>query len=56
MSARRLIILGWLLFLASAVAFTVSAWQAGDPWALAGALLFLVACLVFLWPLLTRMD
>jgi predicted membrane channel-forming protein YqfA (hemolysin III family) len=56
MSARGFVILGWLVFVASAMAFTVSAWKAGDPWALAGALLFLIACLLFLWPLLRRLD
>ncbi|MGI9498764.1 MAG: cytochrome oxidase subunit III [Geminicoccaceae bacterium] len=47
-------ITGWLLFVASAIAFTISAWESGDGAALAGALLFLVACFVFLLPLLRR--
>jgi F0F1-type ATP synthase assembly protein I len=45
-------IVGWLLFIASAIGFTVSAWKSGDNAALIGALLFLIACFVFLYPLL----
>ena len=42
---------GWVLFIASAVGFIVSAWRSGDCAALVGGWLFLLACFVFLWPL-----
>jgi hypothetical protein len=43
---------GWLLFVVSAVFFIAAALAGGDPLALAGGVFFLVACLVFLVPLL----
>ncbi|RZM76150.1 cytochrome oxidase subunit III [Leptolyngbya iicbica LK] len=45
-------IVGWLLFIASALCFTVSTWGNGDIPGTVGSLLFLIACFVFLWPLL----
>ncbi len=53
-SERGMQILGWLLFVASAVAFTVQSVRAHDLLGLIGSLLFLLACLVFLAPLLRR--
>lgn len=50
MSDRRINFFGWLLFVGSALGFLVSAWRSGDMAALVGAVLFLVACLVFLIP------
>lgn len=41
-------IAGWLLFVASALCFAVA--SIDEPWALAGSLFFLVACVVFLVP------
>ncbi|MGF1524151.1 MAG: hypothetical protein ACFBSF_17670 [Leptolyngbyaceae cyanobacterium] len=49
---RRIQIAGWLLFIASALCFTGSTLQNGDLLGLGGSLFFLVACFVFLWPLL----
>lgn len=46
---------GWILFTASAAFYIASSYRAGDPVSLAGGLLFLVACLVFMVPLLTQM-
>jgi len=48
---ENLQILGWLLFIGSALCFTVSTWQSRDITGVIGSLLFLVACFVFLWPL-----
>jgi hypothetical protein len=45
---RAFEIAGWLLFVASALCFAVA--SIDDPWALAGSLFFLVACVVFLIP------
>ena len=42
---------GWILFVFSALCFVASSIRAGDPLSLAGGLLFLVACFVFLVPL-----
>ncbi len=43
---------GWILFVFSAIFFVISSIRAGDPISLIGGILFLVACLVFLVPLL----
>ncbi len=48
---RQLQIGGWLLFIASALCFTLASWQQGDPLSLTGSLLFFIACFVFLIPL-----
>jgi hypothetical protein len=42
---------GWLLFILSAIFFLIASIQANDPYAIAGSLAFLIACLVFLVPL-----
>lgn len=47
-SDRQLNLLGWLLFVVSALAFVVA--SLGSFWALMGSLFFLLACLVFLIP------
>jgi Ca2+/Na+ antiporter len=44
----------WVLFLFSAVFFVISALRSGDIAGLIGAVLFLLACIVFLLPYLTR--
>jgi len=49
---RRIQVMGWLLFIASALFFTLSTLKNGDILGVCGSLLFLVACFVFLWPLL----
>ena len=43
---------GWILFIASATFFMATSIRAGDPLGLIGGALFLVACFVFLAPLL----
>lgn len=53
-SQQTLSIIGWLLFIGSALCFTVSTWQSRDIPGMVGSLLFLVACFLFLWPLLTE--
>ena len=45
---------GWILFVLSAMFYIVSSLRAGDPLSLAGGSLFLLACLVFLVPLLRQ--
>lgn len=47
-SNRQIDFLGWILFLLSAASFVVA--SLGNFWAMAGSLLFLVACLVFIIP------
>jgi len=49
-------IMGWMLFVFSALAFTGSALRSGDIYALVASLLFLVACIVFLMPYLLDLD
>ncbi len=47
-------ILGWVLFIFSAIGFIVSSTRVGDIAGMAGGVLFLAGCLVFLAPLLRR--
>ncbi|MEO0637096.1 MAG: cytochrome oxidase subunit III [Pseudomonadota bacterium] len=51
---RTLNLIGWLLFIGSAIGFLVVSW--GDFWGMVGSLLFLLACLVFLIPFFTTDD
>ena len=48
----RFQVAGWILFIFSALGFIAASWRAGDAMGLAGGVLFLVACFVFLVPLL----
>ncbi len=45
------VVAGWLMFIVSALFIIAAAWRAGDLLALAGAVLFLVACFSFLVPI-----
>ncbi|WP_300059001.1 cytochrome oxidase subunit III [uncultured Roseobacter sp.] len=47
-SNRQIDFLGWILFTLSASSFVVA--SIGNLWAMAGSLLFLLACLVFIIP------
>ena len=47
-------IIGWILFVFSALAFIAASLRAGDMVGLAGGVLFLVACLIFLIPFFRR--
>jgi len=46
---------GWILFVFSAIFFMLSSLRAGDLVSLVGGLLFLLACFVFLTPLLAEL-
>ena len=46
---------GWILFIASAIFFMAASINAGDPISLVGGALFLVACFVFLAPLIAQL-
>ena len=48
----RMQLIGWVLFVFSALFFIASSLRAGDLVSLVGGLLFLVACFAFLLPLL----
>ena len=50
---NRMQLIGWVLFVFSALFFIASSLRAGDLVSLAGGLLFLVACFAFLLPLLS---
>lgn len=52
MTHRNINLLGWVLFIVSAVGFIVASW--GHFWAMSGSVFFLVACLVFLIPFFTE--
>jgi hypothetical protein len=47
---------GWILFIGSAIFFMASSIRANDPVSLMGGTLFLVACLVFLIPLVAELN
>lgn len=49
---RRFQLVGWLLFVVCAVLFIRSAMRSGDALYLAGSVVFLVACIAFILPLL----
>lgn len=49
-SDRTFVLIGWWLFVVSAVFFLVSAWRADDMVSFAGATAFLVADISFLIP------
>jgi hypothetical protein len=54
LSGRRTEILGWVLFVLSALGFIISSLRLGDLAGLLGGVLFLAGCLVFLLPLIRR--
>ena len=56
MNNRSINLIGWILFLLSAVGFFISAVRSGDIAALIGAVLFFVAYLVFLVPFIRKSD
>jgi Kef-type K+ transport system membrane component KefB len=53
-ASSRYELLGWFLFILSAISFISSSVRAGDWLSLIGGVLFLVACFVFIIPLLSR--
>ena len=54
LSGRGTEILGWVLFVLSALGFIVSSLRLGDLAGLLGGVFFLAGCLVFLLPLMRR--
>ena len=52
---QRFQLWGWILFIASAIFFMASSIRAGDPLSLIGGAFFLLACFIFLAPLLTQL-
>ena len=50
MSERGYHMLGWILFVVSAIGFLVASVRAEDVAAVIGSLFFLIACIVFLIP------
>jgi len=53
-SEVRWSLLGLTGFVVSGILFSVSAIRAGDPWATAGCVVWVVACLVWAVPLIVR--
>ncbi len=51
---HRINLVGWWLFVISALFFTATSLRAGDMLSLLGSLFFLVACFVFLIPYALR--
>ncbi|EBA02043.1 hypothetical protein RB2150_10634 [Rhodobacterales bacterium HTCC2150] len=48
MNNRQINLLGWILFIVSAVGFCIA--SIGSFWGMFGSVFFLIACLVFLIP------
>ena len=48
MSNKNINLIGWILFIFSAMGFIIS--SVGSFWAMFGSLFFLIACIVFLIP------
>ena len=53
---RKFELLGWCLFIVSAVFFIASTARSGDVLGLLGSLFFLFACIVFLVPYLRPVE
>jgi len=51
MRHRMINLIGWYLFVLSAIGFCIASW--GHFWSMVGSVFFLVACLVFLIPFYT---
>lgn len=49
-------LIGWLIFVASALAFITSSVRSGDVPSLVGGIFFLVGCLIFLIPISRRIQ
>ena len=54
MSNKNINFLGWVLFIVSAIGFTIS--SIGSFWAMFGSPFFLFACFVFLIPFFRKED
>ena len=54
MSNKNINFLGWVLFIVSAIGFTIS--SIGNFWAMFGSIFFFVACIVFLIPFFRKDD
>ena len=54
MPSRSIQLLGWILFVFSAIGFIISSARLGDVAGIAGGVLFLAGCLVFIAPLLGK--
>ena len=48
----KLQLLGWVLFVLSAVFFIASSAKAGDPISLTGGIIFFISCFIFIYALL----
>ena len=49
---RKFQLAGWLLFIICALFYLASSWQNQDALAITGSIVFLLACIVFLLPLM----
>ena len=54
MSNKKINFLGWILFIISALGFTIS--SLGNFWAMFGSFFFFVACIIFLIPFFRKED
>jgi len=43
---------GWILFVICAILFLISSWQSRDMLLFVGSIIFLLACIIFLIPLI----
>ena len=54
MSNKKINYIGWILFIISALGFTIS--SLGNFWAMFGSIFFFVACIIFLIPFFRTED
>ena len=54
MKNKYINLLGWLLFIVSAIGFCIA--SIGSFWSMFGSIFFLIACLVFLIPFFKKED
>jgi predicted membrane channel-forming protein YqfA (hemolysin III family) len=47
---------GWILFIVCAFCYIISSLIHGDAWTFAGSVIFLMACLLFLVPMLKKKE
>ena len=52
MTDRQWQLIGWAMFVICALFYLAAGWRSGDALTLIGSLIFLIACFVFMIPLL----
>ena len=51
---RRFQLFGWMIFVVCSILFIVSGVATGSPWGVAGSIVFLMGCVIFLIPFIWK--